>query len=218
MGIASKAATIGVIIISLAVGIIFYYFSSDLPKKEKKKYIDELISQLVNFILFIWAGKILLNLSVFIQDPLAILAYPGDSNAFYLAILFTSITVIYKTLRNKINLFVFAKGFTYIFLVSLFIYKFLQLVLEDDIFSLGYLILLAFLLITFYLIQGRVKPFVLLMLILTGWSVGMLILNYLYPFLAIFSFLLHWGFIIIFFFYCSSILILYERKGESSWE
>src|SRR5699024_2275046 len=124
MAIASKAATIGIIIISLAVGVIFYYFFNNQPKSEKKKYTDELISQLINFIIFVWVGKILLNLSVFIEDPLAVLAYPGDSNAFYLAVLFTAIIVIYKGLRKNLNLFAFAESFTFVFLISLFFYEF----------------------------------------------------------------------------------------------
>lgn len=215
MAIASKATTIGVIIISLVVGVVFYYIFSHLPKKEKKKYVDELISQLINFILFVWGGKILLNLSLFIQDPLAVLAYPGDSNAFYLAILFTAMIVIYKTRRKNLNLFVFAKSFTYVFLISLFFYEFLQMVLEDDVYSIGYLLLSAILLITFYVINGRVNSFVFLMIILTAWTVGVLILNSIYPFVAIFGYLLEWGFIIIFYICCAVILILYERKGIS---
>ncbi|WP_339228739.1 hypothetical protein NSQ77_02965 [Oceanobacillus sp. FSL K6-2867] len=215
MAIASKAETIGVIIISLAVGVIFHYFFSHLPKNEKKKYTDELISQLINFILFIWVGKILLSVSLFVQDPLAVLAYPGDSNAFYLAVLFTAIIIIYKTLRKNLNLFVFAEALTYVFLISLFIYEFLQLVLKDDIYSLGYLILSGILLIIFFFIHDRIKLFSLLMMILTGWTVGVLILNYIYPFVAVFGYLLGWGFIITFFIFCGAILILYEKKGRS---
>src|SRR5699024_4908522 len=112
------------------------------------------------------------------------------------------------------NLFAFAESFTFVFLTSLFFYEFLQMVLEDDAYSLGYLVLLGILLIIFHAIQGRVKPFVLLMMILTGWTAGMFILNFIYPFVAIFGYLLAPGFIVLFYICSAAILIIFERKGK----
>src|SRR5690625_3451826 len=103
MVIASRVASIGIIIVSLAIGLITFYILNDLPKEKKKKYMEEFISQLVNFIIFIWVGKILLNISLFIQDPLAVLAYPGDSGAFYLAVLFTAIIAVYKKIYKSLD-------------------------------------------------------------------------------------------------------------------
>jgi hypothetical protein len=215
MVIASKAATIGVIFVSLAMGVLLYYFLYPLPKKERKKYTDELVSQLVNLVLLIWLGKVLLNLSLFIEDPLAVLAYPGDSHSFYLAILFTAGIVLYKTFRSKLDLYRFVEGFIYVFLIALFFYEFLQLVLEDGVFSFGYLILSAALYLLSYVLYGRVRSFYFIMIMLFGWTAGLLILNTIYPYLSLFGYLMSIEFIIVFFILCAGIFILYERKGKA---
>lgn len=215
MVIASKASTIGVIIISIGLAFAMFYFFSDLRKDEKKKYIDELISQLVNFILFIWAGKILLNISLFFRDPLAVLAYPSDSNAFYLAVLFTSIVIIYKKLRKNLNFIVFAENFTYVFLLAVFIYEFIQFILNEDQFSLGYLVLFLTLLLLFYFMQGRVRMRTLLLTILIGLTVGLLVLGVTYPYVALFGYLIERWFILLFFTSSLASIILFERNGKS---
>lgn len=215
MVIASKAASIGVIIISLAIGLITFYIYSSFSKEKKKKYTEELGSQLINFIIFIWISKILLNLSLFIEDPLAVLAYPGDSGAFNLAVLFTAMLIVYKFIRNQIDLLTFADGFTHVFLIALFFYEFFQIILGDGVYSLGYLILLSILLFVFVLGRGQVKTFILLITVLIGWTIGMFILSFMYPFVTVFGYLIEPWFIILFFIGCLPIIILSERKRKS---
>ncbi|MHA6252534.1 hypothetical protein [Oceanobacillus sp. CAU 1775] len=212
MVIASKAGTIGVIIISLGLAFLLFYFFSDFSKEEKKKYTDELISQLVNFILFMWAAKILLNLPLFIQDPLAVLAYPSDSNAFYLAVLFTTMIIIYKKLRKNLNLLLFAEAFTYVFLLAVFFHEFLQFILNENAFSLGYLILFLILLLVLYFLQGRIKTRNLLLILLIGLTIGLLVLNIIYPYVALFGFLIEQWFIIVFFVASLACLFIFERN------
>ena len=215
MVIASKAASIGVIIISLIIGLVIFFLFGASPKEERKRSIEPLISQLINFIIFIWVGKILLNLPLFIQDPLAVLAYPGDSGAFYLAVLFTALLVLYNATRKNLDLFVFAEGFTHVFLFALFFYEFFRMSMEDHTYSLGYLILLSILLIVYFLLRSRITTFILLVVLLVGWTGGLLILNLIYPFVAVFGYLIELWFIIAFFIGCLSILIFYERKKKS---
>jgi len=218
MVIESKAESIGVIVISLIIGLVMFYLFSDLPKKERKKYIESLISQLINFIIFIWVGKILLNLPLFIQDPLAVLAYPGDSGAFYLAVLFTASLVFYKSLRKQLDLFIFAESFVQVFLISLFFYEFFRLNLEDNTYSLGSLVLLGVLLSAYFLLRHRVTTFKLLISVLIAWTLGLLVLNSIYPFVTVFGYLIEVWFIIAFFIGCFSLLfshqILHERKKK----
>lgn len=64
-----KLMSIGIIIISFVVGLIFFYMISYLSKEQRKAQIEEIVSQLINFIIFIWIGKIILNFSIFIKDP-----------------------------------------------------------------------------------------------------------------------------------------------------
>lgn len=215
MVIASKATSIGMIIISFAIGFISFYIFSDLPKKEKKKYIEALISQFINFIIFIWIGKILLNLTLFIQDPLVVLAYPGDSEAFYLAVLFTAMIIIYQSIKRNLHILAFAEGFAHVFLMALFFYAFFQMILEDDLYALGNMIVSSILLIIIFVMRGRMTAFRLLVGILTGWTIGMLVLSFTQPFVAVFGYLIDVWFIIVFFIGCLAILMLGERKEKS---
>src|SRR5690625_2609412 len=100
MASAQVLLSIAIIIISFVIGFIFFYIISPLSKEEKRKHIEELVSLLINFIIFIWVGKIIMNLAIFISDPLAVLAYPSDSSAFYIACLLIILNIIYKTKRH----------------------------------------------------------------------------------------------------------------------
>src|SRR5690625_3616935 len=70
---------------SFIAGFIFFYLMSALSKAKKKQQAEEVTSLLINFVIYIWIGKILLNFLTFIKDPLAVLAYPSNSHAFYIS-------------------------------------------------------------------------------------------------------------------------------------
>ncbi|WP_440896354.1 hypothetical protein ACS127_17810 [Amphibacillus sp. Q70] len=215
MVIVTKVIAIGIIIISFIIGFVFFYIFGDFLKEEKKKYIEALISQLLNFIIFIWIGKILLNFSLFVQDPLAVLAYPSDSKAFYLAVLFTAITVIYHLKHKNLETLKFFEAFTHIFLLSLFFYEFFQVILGNDLYAIGYLIVLVILLITFFLLRSYLSIYLFLKIVLTGWTIGMLGLSFIYPFVSVFGYLIERWFILMFFTGCLSVLIINERKRKA---
>lgn len=215
MVIASRVVTIGIIIASLAIGLISFYVLTDFPKKEKKKLMEELTSQLINFIIFIWVGKILLNISLFVQDPLAVLAYPGDSGAFYMAVLFMAVIIMYKTIRKNLNLPVFAEAFLHVFLVASFFYEFIQMMLEEHTYSLGNMVVMAILLMLFFLIRGSISRFILFITMLAGWTTGMLVLSLIQPFVTVFGYMIAPWFIVLFFIGCLSIVIFSERKRKT---
>lgn len=214
MVIIEKIIAIGVIMVSIAIGLISFYLFSDHSKDEKKKYLEALTSQLINFIIFIWVGKILLNLSLFIEDPLAVLAYPGDSGAFYLAVLFTSLNIIYHSIRKKLDLLTFSETFAHVFLIGLFFYEFYQMIFEDNTYSFGSMIILFILLTGSLLLRGRINPTYLLIIILAGWSIGYLILSLILPFVSVFGYLIETWFIVVFFIFGTSILLFNERKEK----
>ena len=114
-----KLMSIGIIIISFVVGLIFFYMISYLSKEQRKAQIEEIVSQLINFIIFIWIGKIILNFSIFIKDPLAILAYPSNAEAFYLAVLFSAILLFYKAYKKKFDVLQLATSFLSVFFRSI---------------------------------------------------------------------------------------------------
>lgn len=212
---ASRITSIAMIILSLVIALIAFYLFSDLSKADRKKYLAELISQLINFILFIWAGKVLLNLSLFIRDPLAVLAYPSNAGAFYLAILFTSAVVIYQFIHKKIDLLVFSKALTHVFLVALFFYEFSQLILEGNRHSFSYIIMSFILLTIFYSMRDRLKITRLLSLIYMVSMTGMIVISFIQPYLALFGYIIDRWFVIIFSVVSLFLITYVERKVSS---
>jgi hypothetical protein len=143
-----------------------------------------------------------------------VLAYPGDSGAFYLAVLFTTIIVFYKTIRGKLDILVFAEAFLHVFLVASFFYEFIQMILEDNTYSLGYMVVMAILLIIFFVMRGRITTAALLMMTLVGWTAGILVLNFIQPFATVFGYIIAPWFIVLFFICSLSIIIFSERKRK----
>src|SRR5690625_4868656 len=105
---------------SFIAGFIFFYLMSALSKAKKKQQAEEVTSLLINFVIYIWIGKILLNFLTFIKDPLAVLAYPSNSHAFYLALLFSGIHILYKNKRHKPDWQLFLYSFIHVFLFASF--------------------------------------------------------------------------------------------------
>ncbi|PAV29608.1 hypothetical protein CIL05_09525 [Virgibacillus profundi] len=214
MVILSKLIPISIIVLSFAVGITSFYIMSDLSKEQKKKQMEELISQLVNFVIFIWLGKIIWHLSVFIKDPLAILAYPSNSDSFYIAVLFIAGLLVYKSFRKQLNVLTFMESFLHVFLVASFLYEFIQFVWNNNPYAFGYLILLSVLLILYFLLSRRITGSLLIIVILIGWTLGMLILTSIQPFVTVFGYIMEAWFVGLFFVLSFAILIYKRRKGD----
>jgi hypothetical protein len=209
----TKLISIFIPIASIFGGIVSFYMMSDLPKLQRKRHIEEITSQLINFVLFIWVGKIILNFPVFISDPLAILAYPSDSSAFYLAVLFSSLYLFYKSKRGQMNMLLFIQSFIFVFLIASFLYEFMQFAWYDNPFSFGYMVLLAILLILFLTAQGRLGSHTLISALLIGWSLGIYILTTIQPFVTVFGYMVTPWFIGLFFAVNFTHLILNQRKS-----
>lgn len=189
MASAQVLLSIAIIIISFVIGFIFFYIISPLSKEEKRKHIEELVSLLINFIIFIWVGKIIMNLAIFISDPLAVLAYPSDSSAFYIACLLIILNIIYKTKRHGFQVGSLMISFIPIFLVANFVYEFLQMIWYGSMYSWSYMALLMILIIL-YLMLFEKKPRKTTYLLILGWSLGQLLLSILLPFTTVFSYIL----------------------------
>lgn len=212
---ASAQTTIAIIVFSLSVGFLSFYLISNLPKKTKKVYMEELASQLVNMFIFIWVSKVILNFSVFIKDPLAILAYPSDSNAFYLAVFFTVITIAIKSKRHKIDALIFSTAFTYLFLTASFVYEFIQIVWNNNIYSIKYIGLLAVLIITLVIMRDRITDYRLNIIILIGWTVGALGLSFIMPFMMVFGYTIAPWFLVLILMFILLLIIIKKRKKVS---
>ncbi|WNF38321.1 hypothetical protein RJD24_07820 [Bacillaceae bacterium IKA-2] len=212
MATISALASIAIIVVSLLAGFLAFYLISDLSKMEKKKQIGELTSQLMNFVIFIWLGKILLNFSIFVRDPLAILAYPSNSSAFYLALFFSAVTIAIKSKREQLDVLSLGKSFIYVFLIGSFVYEFIQIVWNNDTYSVSSMILLAVLIIFFLFMRERVTTDLLLIIMVIGWTAGTLALAYIMPFTMVFGFTMAPWFLVLFLIVFLTLMMLKKRK------
>lgn len=149
--------SIGTIIFSFMIGILFYYLIVSDTKEIKKQCIDQALSHLINFVLFIWAGKIILHINRFISDPFAVLAYPSDANAFYIATLLFSGTIAYQVMRGKLDGVSLLNTFIPIFISALFTYEFLQWTVHGENQAIIQLTCSAVLLVIYFLLLEKMN-------------------------------------------------------------
>jgi hypothetical protein len=208
----SAHLSIGMKVISWIIGLFSFYLFSNLPRKEKRLQLEKLTSQLINFILFIWVGKIILDFSIFIRNPLVILAYPSNSSAFYFAFFLTIITVVYKSKRGRVDFLGLFGAFFYVFLISSFAYEFIQIVWNDNRYALAYFILLAVLSLIYLFAQNRVRADQLALIMLIGWSAGALGLSFSMPLMMVFGYTMHAWFLVLLLFSSITAFIFRKRK------
>lgn len=201
--------SIGIIIISFVASFIFFYMVSSLPKEEKKMHLEEIVSLMINFIIFIWIGKIIINFSIFIRDPLAVLAYPSDSLSFYFAVLFTVIHLIYRMRRHGFDVGLLLTSFIPIFLVANFIYEFIQSIWNENTYNFPYMALLGILIVLYLILFEKIPQKTSFILVLS-WCVGQLLLSLKLPYIKVFSYMISPWFLVvmlmfalIFSFYCN---------------
>lgn len=212
MAIVSALTSIAILVISLLVGLIVFYLISDLSKAQKKKNLGEMTSQFMNFVIFIWVGKILLNFPIFVTDPLAILAYPSNSSAFYLAVLFSAVTITISSKRQQIDVLSLIKSFLPVFLIGSFVYEFIEIVSHENTYSISYMVLLTLLIIVFIFIRDRVATNTLIIIMVSGWTSGTLALAYSMPVTMVFGYTMAPWFLGLFLISCLTLLILKQRK------
>lgn len=206
--------SIGIIIVSFIAGLVFYYIISPLPAPKKKKQLEEVISLLVNFIIYIWVGKIVVNFLAFINDPLAVLAYPSNSGAFYVAIILLVVNLIYKIWKNKFDVIQWLAAFVPVVLAASFTYEFIQFIQKQNTYGLSYLILLMTLLIAFIVFQERMPAGTLAFLLLAIMA-GSLFGFSFFMSSTIFGYTIHSWFSLILFIVFLSLGYYYHRKQVS---
>ena len=182
--------SIGILVVSFLFGYILFYISFPLSKKLKKKQLEELTSLLINFVIYVWVGKIVTNFATFIQDPLSILAYPSNSMAFYIAIILILVNIIYKIKRHSLNANILLNTFIPVFFFSSFVYEFIQIILEKNDFGLPYLSLL-FLFVLLIVTTERFRREKSLHILFIGWSLGQVLLSFVLPYVTIFGYIIH---------------------------
>lgn len=203
---------VGILILSFIFGISYFYFISKNDKEYRKKQIEDNISLIINFILFIWLSKIIIHFDKFIQDPLSILAYPSDSHAFYLATIFIVINLLYRKYRHRQQIVSIVEAFLPIFIATSFIYEFLQIVVEKNETNVYYLVLLTFLLIVYTIIHGKISKQLLLITNIAILLVGQWILA-LFTNMTLFHYRMSPYYYVILFI-VSLVLTIYSNKRK----
>lgn len=203
--------SIGVFALSFFFGISFFWMISPLRKKQKKLIVDQIISLLINFIIYTWVGKIIVNLSLFLRDPIAILAYPSDSKAFYVACLLMVITLLFQNRKGNGTGRLLFISFIPIFFGATFLYEFIQLVYFDHHLSIYYLGLVA-LLMFFYIFFSQKMKESLHILWVYMWLIGQLFLSLINPYITIFQYTISPLFILLLG-GCIGIFQLYVKRG-----
>ncbi|RFA35605.1 hypothetical protein CAI16_07365 [Virgibacillus dokdonensis] len=202
-------------IISFSVGLLAYYLSSNLSSKDKRKNVEQIISYLINLILFIWVAKIILQLPLFLSDPIAVLAYPSDAQAFYLALLLLTIQMTYQGKKSGLQLQNLLINAIPVILVASFTYQFIDIVWQNNSLAWGNFILMLLLLLIYLLVKDRIQSAMLFLCLTVIWTIGKLILSYVLPFTTIFSYMIHPLFFVIIGL-IHICIFLFKRKKVSS--
>lgn len=182
---------IGSLVFSFLIGIVFFYVTNQSKKQEKKQQLDQFMSYLINFILFIWAGKIILHIQIFFQDPFAVLAYPSDSRSVYIATILLIIQVIYQKIRKQLPVAKLVNTMIPIFVATGFVYEFIALTMMDSKTGLQNLILMTVLIVIYLSLQDKLRAGYIT--IITGiiYSITHIAFYFINGYTIVFGYMLH---------------------------
>ncbi|ENH97692.1 hypothetical protein J416_03971 [Gracilibacillus halophilus YIM-C55.5] len=203
------------IAISIALGVIVFLFIRPFSKNEMKQRMDEIFQLLLTFMICLWLGKILFHWSTFIEDPVAILAYPSNSQAFYVGILLTAVYSRWRITSHMdhVTYFQWLFSWLFVFIASSFVYQFIQISIENDGNGL-YLSLLVMLLVGALFSLQRASLYGITSSLLFFWSLGQLAISFFWQ-TSIFQFHLHTLFYLVLLI-MSIVHIIYWRRRMSS--
>src|SRR5690625_1313467 len=182
--------SIGLLIVSFLVGIGYFFIQSEQTKELRKKQLEVTSSLIINIVIYIWLGKVLVHLPEFFGDPLAILAYPSNSNAFDDASGLGLNNIISNVTRKIVALSSYIKAFIRLFIGASLLCECVHYIQNGTINNLTNLLLLI-LLVGIQLIFNT-QPIVKLNLIIAIiWSTVQLGLSLIYNYTTIFNYLIH---------------------------
>lgn len=75
----------GVRVASFIIAVIIFWFFTEKAKSERKKSIDFFISLLATWFILFFNIKFVTKWEIFIDNPMAVLAYPSGTQEFYIA-------------------------------------------------------------------------------------------------------------------------------------
>jgi|SRR5690625_1035153 len=212
MAVLARLTSIGILIVSFLLAFAFYYVISSEKHEKKLKNLEQISGIIINFIIYVWVAKVLLNITIFIRDPIAVLAYPSDSRAFYLAFGLLLIHIVYQGRKDQWKIIEAKTGLVPIFLSSSFIYEFIQLVSGGVNFAIFHLGLLLVLLLIFVLSFEQLSRDLLNIGLMIAWTIGALVLSISQPYLTLFNYMMSPLFLTIILVAFIGLLIFNQRK------
>lgn len=201
-----------ILIGSFLFGLFFTYFTGAATKEIRKKQLDDVMSIVVNLVIFIWLGKVLVNMSLFMEDPLAVLAYPSNAKALAVSLVILILHFLYKILYKKENILPALKQLLPVFIASAFMYEFLQMTVMNNKAHWLQVLLYAALLLFYVLIKSTALRN---WLIIYTWLLVQFLIVSKQSYTTVFQYSLSLSFIIILFM-LAIIGSLLSRKSRSS--
>jgi len=122
-------ATLIVTLLGLVGGGLFFYYTSPYENAIKKLHSNKLLDIVLYTMIFTIVAKVLLNVSLFFDDPVAVLAYPSDSTAFYLATLGVVVVMAWSLIKTRTELVPLIDSLFRLIVGSQFVQLFLTLTL-----------------------------------------------------------------------------------------
>ncbi len=164
-----------VLVISILVSMLLFRFLHPFNERKGKQYVDEIGTIFIGIAVSIIIGKILLNVSEFITDPIAILAYPSDSKAFYIGLLFVVVYVKWRVIRSYDHFEELFFSWMFVFFAASFLYEFVISVFGNGTGNGISMVIPFVLLIGFLLLYEKVAIGLLAILGMVLWSLGQLL-------------------------------------------
>ncbi|HLQ96950.1 MAG TPA: hypothetical protein VK108_11360 [Pseudogracilibacillus sp.] len=203
--------SIAILIVSTVGAMGLYFISFNISKKEKKQHLEIVTSYGIQFVIYMWVGKVLVSLPKAIADPLSVLAYPGDSWAFYTATVLTLLHLFIQSKRQKVQPNLLFQGFVPIFFFASFIYEFIQITVEGTPLNFYFLGITAMTLVMMFVYQTQVAGIIGSWMMI-AWAAGSSLLAFIKGYVVVFDYLLKpWYFIALTFFFIG-VLVSTKKK------
>lgn len=179
------------LVISFLAGLGYFYIQSEQSKAIRKKQLEATSSILINIVIYIWLGKVIANLPKFIDDPLAILAYPSNSTAFYIASILGLINIMINVRKKKVLLNTYIIAFIPVFIGASLIFEFVNYINSGTINNLTYFILLVVLVSLQLLMYKKTSIIKLNLIIVLIWAFVKLLYSIIFSYTTIFNYMIH---------------------------
>src|SRR5699024_3100336 len=105
-------------------------------------------------------------------------------------------------------------AFSIFFLSASLAYAFIQFTWNSEPYAFGYIVSAAVLLVFYLIMQERLARNTRIMLLVTGWTIAILLLNVVQPFVTVFGYILAPWFVILLLIVSWLMMIWNQRKRE----